>query len=53
LESLFFYDNSLKGTIQSSLCQLPLLDVSIDCDEITCASGCCIGGFDSGYSPCG
>jgi hypothetical protein len=42
LTSLSFYNNTLKGTIPSSLCALPsLFSIDIDCGEITCESGCC------------
>jgi Leucine-rich repeat (LRR) protein len=42
---LWFNKNTLKGTIPSSLCSLPSLvpTIYIDCGEIICASGCCIG----------
>jgi hypothetical protein len=41
LKYLYFNSNTLKGTIQSSLCSLPGIALYIDCGGITCASGCC------------
>jgi len=45
LRSLGFSNNTLKGTIPSSLCSLPYLNgyIYIDCGEITCVSRCCRG----------
>ncbi|KAI2512759.1 hypothetical protein MHU86_1547 [Fragilaria crotonensis] len=48
LTVLFLNENTLEGSIPSSLCSLPSLGclfcgIFIDCDEITCDSGCCYG----------
>ena len=43
LTALDFSSNALNGTMPSSLCSLPSYNgsISIDCGEVTCASGCC------------
>ena len=47
LTVLGFNDNALMGTIPSSLCSLSPIYIYIDCDEITCASGCCVSWPDA------
>jgi hypothetical protein len=54
LTNLYLDYNALEGTIPSSLCSISsLVHIYIDCGEITCDSGCCVGRDDSGYSSCG
>jgi hypothetical protein len=55
LRELYFSANALKGTIPSSLCSLPSLNsnIVIDCGEITCGSGCCVGRDGSDLFSCG
>ncbi|KAI2507894.1 hypothetical protein MHU86_6552 [Fragilaria crotonensis] len=52
LTELDYYNNQLAGTIPSSLCSLGYMMIWIDCDKISCASGCCISGTD-GFPSCG
>ena len=49
---LYFDRNNLLGTIPSSLCSLSSIWIQIDCDNITCASGCCKSGVNP-WPSCG
>ena len=35
------YHNQLSGAVPSSLCSLDSIRIFVDCNEITCPSGCC------------